>query len=59
MNRLPQDPFILLSWANTQLRDNYPSLEALCEDMNINQEELSNRLREHGYEYNQELNKFW
>ena len=29
---LPQDPFILLSFVNTQLRDRFDSLEALCEE---------------------------
>ena len=29
---LPKDPMILLSWVNTRLRDEYASLDALCED---------------------------
>lgn len=59
MHNLPQDPFVLLSWTNTQLRDRYPSLEALCEDLDINPEELSRRLGDCGYEYDRENNKFW
>lgn len=58
MHRLPQDPFILLSWTNTQLRDNYSSLEALCEDLGIDSEEISRRLGECGYEYDKEQNRF-
>lgn len=27
---IPKDPMILLSYVNTQLRDYYESLEALC-----------------------------
>ena len=27
---VPQDPFILLSYINTKLRDEYPTPEALC-----------------------------
>ena len=27
---LPQDPYILLSFVNTKLRDEYESLESLC-----------------------------
>ena len=27
---IPKDPMILLSYVNTQLRDYYDSLEALC-----------------------------
>ena len=35
MERLPKDPIMLYSVINTKLRDFYSSLEALCEDMNI------------------------
>ena len=30
---LPQDPMILLSYLNTKLRDFYPTLDALCDDL--------------------------
>ncbi len=30
---LPQDPVILLSYVNTKLRDDYPTLDALCDDL--------------------------
>ena len=30
---LPKDPMILLSYLNTHLRDDYPTLDALCEDL--------------------------
>ena len=30
---LPNDPIMLMSYLNTQLRDNYPSLEELCKSM--------------------------
>ena len=59
MFTLPQDPFILLSWTNTQLRDNYPSLEALCNALEIDSEELVKRLEECGYKYDKGFNKFW
>ena len=32
---LPGDPVILLGVVNTKLRDFYPSLEGLCDDMQI------------------------
>ena len=38
---LPQDPVILLSYVNTKLRDCYPSLDALCDDLQANQQALS------------------
>ena len=37
---LPKDDYILLSLINTKLRDCYPSLEALCEDMELDEREL-------------------
>ena len=37
---LPKDPFILLSYINTQLRDNYPDLDEFCAAQDVNREEL-------------------
>ena len=31
MSTLPKDPMILLSYINTQLRDNYSSLGEMCQ----------------------------
>lgn len=55
---LPNDPAILLSVINTRLRDYYSSLDALCEDMNVNKEELIKKLSLIGYEYKEERNQF-
>ena len=58
---LPQDPVMLLSYLNTQLRDNYSSLDALFEGMDIPgdvQEEITKKLQAIGYSYNRELNQF-
>lgn len=55
----PKDPIMLMSWVNMKLRDFYPSLETLCEDLEIAEEELIERLGAAGFEYNRELNKFW
>ena len=33
--KLPEDPMMLYSFINMKLRDFYPSLDALCEDMNV------------------------
>ena len=41
---LPQDPMILLSYLNTKLRDFYPTLDALCDDLQIDVGEVSRRL---------------
>lgn len=56
---LPQDPMMLLSFINMKLRDFYPSLDALCEDMNVDKEELMAKLAAFGFEYSEEQNKFW
>lgn len=58
MENLPQDPFILLSYINTMLRDRYSSLDELCEDMDIDVDDLTARLAMIEVEYNPELNKF-
>lgn len=55
----PKDPIMLMSWVNMKLRDFYPSLETLCEDLEIDREELVETLGKAGFEYNRELNKFW
>lgn len=59
INTLPTDPAILLSFINTKLRDEYPSLDALCDDMHIDKDELSARMAQYGYEYTPEHNRFW
>ena len=58
MENLPQDPFILFSYINTKLRDNYASLDMLCEDLEINKEELTKKLASIGMTYDATLNKF-
>lgn len=56
---LPKDPMMLFSLINMKLRDFYPSLDALCSDLSVNKEDIVNRLKEAGFEYNPEQNKFW
>ncbi|MCM1108871.1 MAG: DUF4250 domain-containing protein [Clostridium sp.] len=56
---LPQDPFMLMSVVNQKLRDYYPSLDSLCDDLNVCRMELEERLSAAGFEYNPEANKFW
>lgn len=56
---LPQDPIILLGILNTKLRDYYRSLDALCEDMHIDKSEILIRMKDAGFEYSPENNKFW
>lgn len=59
MMDLPKDPFMLMSVVNQKLRDYYPSLDSLCEDMNVERAELEAILATAGFEYNPAANKFW
>lgn len=56
---LPKDPMILFSFINTNLRDNYKSLDELCEDMQVNKKNIVEELESVGFEYNPNQNKFW
>ena len=58
MQELPNDPMLLLSVVNTKLRDFYPSLEAFCEDMCIDQEALIEKLKGIDYEYDESRRQF-
>jgi hypothetical protein len=48
-----------MSWINLKLRDFYGDLNELCDDLEINLEEVENILKEGGYEYNDQLHKVW
>ena len=55
---LPNDPAILVSVLNTKLRDFYPSLDELCDDMEADKDTLIAKCRMIGYEYSDEKNQF-
>lgn len=55
---LPKDPFILFSVINTKLRDFYPSLDALCEDLGEDKAEIEKTLSAAGFEYDEKTNQF-
>lgn len=55
---LPNDPVMLLSYINTQLRDNYSSFEDLCDSLDVAGAEITSKLSAINYEYNPELNQF-
>jgi hypothetical protein len=55
---LPQDPFILYSYLNTQLRDFYPNLDALCDDLDEDKNAIIEKLSAAGFEYNEARNQF-
>ena len=55
---LPKDPVLLLSVVNTKLRDYYPALDAMCEDMGADRDEIIDILRGIGYEYDEGRKQF-
>ena len=55
---LPDDAMMLLSVVNTKLRDFYRNLDELCDDMNVDKQEILEKLKSIDYEYNEQLNRF-
>ena len=55
---LPKDPFILLSFVNTKLRDEYESLAELCAALDADGGELTAALAGAGYRYDPQRNQF-
>ena len=49
---------MLMSVLNTKLRDEYASLEALCDDLELDRDELIARLHQSGFDYDPERNQF-
>lgn len=58
MDNFPQDPYILLSYINTKLRDDYPSLDQLCDGLDVDRAELEQKLNSAGFQYSKESNRF-
>jgi hypothetical protein len=56
--RLPKDPMMLLSVLNTKLRDYYPTLEALCEDLHVEKQEIIDIMKGIDYEYDESRHQF-
>ena len=55
---IPQDPVMLLSFVNLKLRDFYGSLEQLCDDLDVNKQEITEKLATIDYHYDEERNQF-
>lgn len=55
---LPKDPVMLLSVLNLKLRDYYPTLAALCEDLEADEAQLRSTMAEIGYHYDPQRNQF-
>lgn len=55
---LPKDNFLLLSVINTKLRDCYSNLDALCNDLDEDKNDIISRLSSVGYSYDENVNQF-
>ncbi len=55
---IPKDPAMLFSFMNMRLRDYGISLDALCEDLDVERSEIEATLAKIDYYYNEEQNRF-
>ncbi len=55
---LPEDSNILLSYVNMKLRDEYASLDDLCDSLGEDREVLAGKLAAAGWRYDGTLNQF-
>ena len=51
---IPKDPAILLSFVNTKLRDYYNSFDEMCEDMELDGQEIERGISLFKYERNRD-----
>ena len=55
---IPSDPVMLLSFINTQLRDNYATLDELAAAYGVNADDIRAKLGSIDYTYDAESNRF-
>ena len=55
---MPKDPVMLLSFINTQLRDNYNSLTELCKTYSVDINQINKTLLAIDYVYDKSINQF-
>ncbi len=58
MANIPNDPMMLLSFLNMKLRDFYPDLNALCQDLELDKDAIVDKLAAIDYHYDAGLNRF-
>lgn len=56
--QIPNDPVMLLSYINTQLRDFYPSLDEFCLALDLSKDSITKKLASIDYEYDEASNRF-
>lgn len=58
---IPQDPIILLSYVNTQLRDKYKTLSEFAEGLDLSENDIKGiveKLNRAGFSYDEDANQF-
>lgn len=55
---LPKDPMMLLSFVNMKLRDDYDSLDDMCDKLDEDKNAIIEALKSIGYRYNETQNQF-
>ena len=55
---IPKDPVMLLSFINLKLRDYYRDLSLLCEDLDISEDMVKEKLGSIQYYYDSHTNQF-
>ncbi|MGM9694021.1 MAG: DUF4250 domain-containing protein [Alloprevotella sp.] len=55
---IPKDPFILFSYVNTKLRDDYDSLDEFCAAEDVDKDALLKLLSDNGFSFDEALRKF-
>ncbi len=55
---LPHDPVILLGMINMKLRDFYKDMDTLCDDMDLNFDDIDQTLKAAGFTYDVHTNQY-
>lgn len=55
---IKMDAYMLLSIVNMKLRNEFTSLEAFCDDFDLEVEIITEKLNQIGYIYDKDLNQF-
>lgn len=58
VRKMPTDPVMLLSFVNLKLRDFYGSLDAMCDDLDADRQQIIERLSTIDYHYDAKRNQF-
>ncbi len=55
---IPNDPVMLLSFVNMQLRDHYNSFNDFCKTNSLDKKLITDKLSSIDYQYNETTNQF-